>query len=876
MRIPSILTVLFSVLPLSAQDPPLNLTPGLGDFNEGAAWSPDGRSIAFMSRSRSILNSRIYVVQADGSQRVQLTDGTRYDLNPVWSPDGTRIAFNSRLRDSRESRIYTMAPDGSQIRAISTPIDMGWHSTPAWSPDGTQMAFVVHTPNAADIYVADVESGEIRQITSHPEIDEHPFWSPDGTLGFVSKREGGHGDLFRLLPSGDVENLTNHAARDVLWFFSTAGTNPWSPDGKWILFSSDRDSAIGSGDVYILGVDDGSVRRLTFSRLTEFRFTWAPDSRRIAYDYADEQGRDDLYVLDIESGGLTRVTDEDYRGQRPVWSPDGTRLAYVSFSDQRSDIYVMSADRAVESLVPDPNLVTLDGDVRISSAADLEELLSRGGDAFEIFGTLSIRNTDLVDLTALRGLKGIQGGNLRIQGNGSLVSLEGLEGITKLNELQIISNNALHDVQGLDSLQLVIFNVQITGNRTMKSLHGLESLKRAGRLVLQNNDELNTLSGLDGLEIAGGWPTYALGDLTITGNPSLLDLRGLDALARVDGILRISNNNSLATLAGLEGLRYVQMTLQIDGNPALTNLDGLANLDTLISSFGFNRGSLIISDNPVLTSVQGLAGLSDLNTSLTLTDNAALKSLDGLGGITIASLTVTGCDSLTDLSGLGIGVLVSTVISNNASLQTLTGLDSATTARDLIIEGNPVLNSLEGLAHLGDIHGHLTIKDNPALQSLSGLSALLRVGGAVAVSQNAELQAEEVTRFLQQIGRGSASQEGGTNDDVVDDPPTDDETTVLPTRTRLLPAYPNPSNSTMTLIYDLAESASVQLQLYSLSGQRVRDLVSNLQGAGRHRVDWDGLNAAGVPVAAGIYLVRFRAGQARQTTRQTEKLMLLR
>jgi Tol biopolymer transport system component len=306
------------------QDVPLNLTSGLRVYNEGAAWSPDGSQIAFMSREES--DAAIYVVQADGSELTQLTDGSGYDLNPAWSPDGTRIAFSSR-RAGDESRIYTMAPDGSQIQPLTASLEGGRHSTPSWSPDGSQLAFAAVTSNGTDIFVVDLESGQLRQITTHSGIDDQPFWSPDGTLGFVSNREGGRGDLFRMLPSDEPENLTNHPARDVLWFYTSAGTNPWSPDGRWILFSSDRDSAIDSGDVYMLSVDDGTVRRLTFSRLTEFRFSWAPDSRRIAYDYSS-QGRDDLFVLDIESGRVTRVTDESDGGKRPVWSPDGTQLAY--------------------------------------------------------------------------------------------------------------------------------------------------------------------------------------------------------------------------------------------------------------------------------------------------------------------------------------------------------------------------------------------------------------------------------------------------------------------------------------------------------------------------------------------------------------------
>ncbi|MBT4100888.1 MAG: hypothetical protein HOE86_24730, partial [Gemmatimonadetes bacterium] len=89
----------------------------------------------------------------------------------------------------------------------------------------------------------------------------------------------------------------------------------------------------------------------------------------------------------------------------------------------------------------------------INSASDLEEFRELGGTAFKLFGSLTIRNTELTDLTALSGLEEIEGGNLRIQGNSSLVSLQGLEKVRQVNELQIISNNALQSLEGLTGLR---------------------------------------------------------------------------------------------------------------------------------------------------------------------------------------------------------------------------------------------------------------------------------------------------------------------------------------------------------------------------------------------------------------------------------------
>ena len=88
----------------------------------------------------------------------------------------------------------------------------------------------------------------------------------------------------------------------------------------------------------------------------------------------------------------------------------------------------------------------------------------------------------------------------------------------------------------------------------------------------------------------------------------------------------------------------------------------------------------------------------------------------------------------------------------------------------------------------------------------------------------------------------------------------------------LRPGYPNPFNAETVLLFDLPAAADVRLSVYNLAGQRVADLVRARREAGTHRVQWDGRDGAGVPLASGVYLVRLSAGR----WVGTEKLLLLR
>jgi flagellar hook assembly protein FlgD len=85
----------------------------------------------------------------------------------------------------------------------------------------------------------------------------------------------------------------------------------------------------------------------------------------------------------------------------------------------------------------------------------------------------------------------------------------------------------------------------------------------------------------------------------------------------------------------------------------------------------------------------------------------------------------------------------------------------------------------------------------------------------------------------------------------------------------LHPNYPNPFNPTTTIMYDLPEPVDVRLVIYNIRGERVRELVSEPQTAGRHRIVWDARNSNGEAVATGVYFYKIKAGEFVQTRKMT-------
>ena len=217
-----------------------------------------------------------------------------------------------------------------------------------------RIAFVSDRDGNYDIYVMDVDGGNLRRLTNHPDIDSLPSWSPDGKrIVFTSKRDGHvdaiHGfatsEIYVMDADGDnPQNLTNHPKED--WYPS------WSPDGKRIAFSSERD---GNYEIYVMAADGGNQQRLTENRKNDWHPSWSPTGKRIAFT-SDRKGdfqNFEIYVMDNDGGNQQRLTENRVSDSFPSWSPDGEQIVFCSDRDghvhakhgwSTNEIYVVDAD----------------------------------------------------------------------------------------------------------------------------------------------------------------------------------------------------------------------------------------------------------------------------------------------------------------------------------------------------------------------------------------------------------------------------------------------------------------------------------------------------------------------------------------------------
>lgn len=246
----------------------------------------------------------LYVMDADGTNTIRLTDSTRLWLHGRWSPDGAKIAYYSPA-GATGSDIFVMNADGSGSTPLTQDGSGGTvNEFPDWSPDGTKIIF----EKGAQIWVMDAAGTNAHQVLG---FGDRPRWSPDGNL--------------LAFQSGSaiwVANADGSGARIIQDFVSFYSAYPvWSPNGLQILFASPRDGAFT--DIYVMNANGSGVVRLTHSPggILNEEFDWSPDGTKIAFRTNRDSGNPEIYIMDAYGSNPTRIAPNVWDEYGPAWHP---------------------------------------------------------------------------------------------------------------------------------------------------------------------------------------------------------------------------------------------------------------------------------------------------------------------------------------------------------------------------------------------------------------------------------------------------------------------------------------------------------------------------------------------------------------------------
>jgi Tol biopolymer transport system component/predicted Ser/Thr protein kinase len=299
-----------------------------------AAWSPDGKRLAFIWR-RPGEPDILAVSAADGtdvSAILKCDAALPFFRTPSWSPNGKSLAVG-RSSGGSASELWLVPLAGSPPRRLSNDPPGVFSNKPVFTPDGRGVVHSSNRAGATNLWILPLDGGQPVRLTSGPGPDSTPSIARDGLIAFVNARSRS---------SLIVHNLASGQGREILAHSSYMWAPAFSPSGLELAFS--RTEQDGSWHIWIVPIRGGAPRQLTSGTLPEIYPRFTPDGASIIYS-TWSSGPDRIWRVPRAGGppvALTPARNED--DQYGDISPDGRWLAFARTENKITRIYVAAVN----------------------------------------------------------------------------------------------------------------------------------------------------------------------------------------------------------------------------------------------------------------------------------------------------------------------------------------------------------------------------------------------------------------------------------------------------------------------------------------------------------------------------------------------------
>ena len=296
-------------------------------------FSPDGKNLAFI-RYFSSFRREIFVVPATGGEPRQITFDNERIYGLAWGADSQKIFFTS-FRAANQLNLWQISLNGGEPQLIPT----GGRNlqSVAMSPNGRMIAFVEETE---DENIWQIEQNQApRMLIRSSRADHSQQFSPDGTkIVFASERTGNY-EIW--LADADGKNQ-----RQLTDSNGSAGSPRFSPDGKFIAYDA---QIAGGSDIYIISVNGGASRRLTENAKNNSLPAWSADGNWIFF-LSNRSGDEQIWKMPATAGEAVQITRQ---GAFEMFAaPDGKRIIY-SKGAGKSGLWSVGTNGGDEKPIPE-------------------------------------------------------------------------------------------------------------------------------------------------------------------------------------------------------------------------------------------------------------------------------------------------------------------------------------------------------------------------------------------------------------------------------------------------------------------------------------------------------------------------------------------